>query len=233
MDMNLRILPWLILLLTGTGILRAQTSSFIPGDFFNSFLGSKYGKIVNANTEIKGSPYENDGFVPGEVYTKDRKHYTGIPLRVNIYSDQVEFRNPEGGIYEISKPETFDSILIGTSKYIYHTFKTGSKTRNGFFKVLANGTPQLLLKMNVILNPAEPAATYKDAVPATFERTADVFYLLFPQDEAVRFSGKKELFELLSSFQPEMEQFIQKNKTRFNKKEDLISLMNFYYLLEK
>jgi hypothetical protein len=226
---------WLIflLLLTGTSILKAQTSSYMPSDFYNSFLGSKFGKIVNANTEIKGSPYENDEFIPGEVYAKDRKHYTGIPLRVNIYSDQAEFKNPEGGIYEVSKPDIIDSILIGTSKYMYQPFKTGSKTRNGFFKVLACGTPQLLLKMNVILNPAEPASTYKDALPATFERTADDFYLLFPQGEVLRFSGKKDFLEMLGSFQQEMEQFIKKNKIRFYQQDDLITAMKYYYSLGK
>jgi len=228
-----RILMVIFLLPLSAGFVTAQTSSYVVSDYFNTFLGSKYGKIVDASPGILGSPYDKDNFVPGEVFTNDRKHYTGIPLRYNIYSDQMEFRNPEGGIYEVNKPETLDSILISNSKFIYHAFITGSKNRCGYFKVLTEGTPSLLLKMKVTLNPAEPAGTYKDAVPATYEKGADDFYLLFSQDEAVKFSGKKELFERLSPSLPEMEQFIKKNKIRFNKQEDLIDLMNYYYSFGK
>jgi hypothetical protein len=231
--MKNKIMLFITCLLAGSCFLQAQTSSFIPGDFYNTFLGSKYGKIVQTNTEIKGSPYENDEFVPGDVITKDRKQYAGIPLRYNIYSDQVEFKNQEGGIYEVSKPQAIDSIYIGTSTYIYHNFTTGPKTKYGFFKVIAFGTPMLLLKMNVILNRAEPATTYKDAIPATFERTANDFYLILQQGEAVKFSGKKEFLEMLGSFQPEMEQFIKKNKIRFYKQGDLISTMKYFYSLVK
>ena len=79
-------------LLAGSGILQAQTSSFIPGDFYNTFLGSKYGKIVQSNTEIKGSPYENDEFVPGDVITKDRKHYAG---KIPHWLQCITFSSPD------------------------------------------------------------------------------------------------------------------------------------------
>lgn len=226
---------WLIflLLLTGTSILNAQTNSYIPGDFYNTFLGSKFGKIVNANTEIKGSPYEIEEFIPGIIYVNTKQYYSDILLRYNMYSDQMEFKRPDGAIYEVNRPETIDSIIIGTSRYIHHAFKGGSKSRNGYFKVLTGGTPLLLLKMNVFHNPAEPPGAYKEAVPESFERDADDFYLLFPQDDAVKFSGKNEFLGIIGLKKAEMEKFIKKNKIRFNKQEDLIATMNYYYSLGK
>jgi hypothetical protein len=233
MDMTNRIFLNILVLLSGTGLLQAQPTGYTLGDFSKTFLGSQYGKISDVRSEINGSPYENDLFVSGEVFTSMQLHYTGIPLRYNIYADQMEFKNPDGGIFEFSRPELIDSIVIGTSKYMYAAFMTGSKTQKGYFKVLTGGTPALLLKMNTILKPAESAALYKDAVPASFERTQNKFFLLFPLKEAVRFSDKKDFLKILNSFQAEMDQFIKKNKIRFNKQEDLVVLMNYYSSLGK
>jgi hypothetical protein len=109
---------------------------------------------------------------------------------------------------------------------------TGSKTHKSFFKVLTKGSPMLLLKMNIVLKEAELPGAYKEAVPASFERMADDFYLAdFPAD-AVKFSGKKDFLELLKSHTAELEQFIKQDKLKFSRQDDMIKLMKFYYTLK-
>jgi hypothetical protein len=231
--MAFRIILVILVMLTGTGLLRAQTTGYSMGDFSNSSLGSGYGKITNVWNDIKGSPFEHDEFHPGEVFTSSRLHYTGVLLRYNIYSDQMEFKKTDGGIFEIDRPETLDSILIGDSKYIYTSYKAGLKIQNGYLKVLTQGIPVLLLRMNVILKAAEPPALYKDAVPPQFERGLDRFLLLFPPNEAIPFSGKKDFLEILPAYHAEMDQFINKNKIKFNRQEDMIRMINYYSFLMK
>lgn len=228
-----RLFMTILVLIAGTVVIQAQSTNITLGDFYRTFKGAQYNRMFDEKSEIKGSPYENEQFVSGEIYTNTPQHFTGVLLRYNMNSNQMEFKRPEGDIYEISPPEMVDSILIGTSKYIFSTYKSGLKSQKGFFKALTGGTPLLLLKTFVILKPAEPAAPYKEPVPATFQRRPDEFYLLFPPGEAVKFSGKKDFLEILNSHAEEMEKFIKNNKVRFTKQEDLILLMNYYYSLAK
>jgi hypothetical protein len=87
----------------------------------------------------------------------------------------MEFRNPDGDIFEISPPDIIDSVILGDLKYIYIPYKAGSKVQKSFFRVLTQEEPRLLIKMNVVFKEAEPPGGYKEAVPASFERLQDDF----------------------------------------------------------
>jgi hypothetical protein len=189
--------------------------------------------MFDEKNEIKGSPYENSQFEPGDIFTNTQQHFSGVLLRYNINSNQMEFKRPEGDVYEISPADMIDSILIGKYKYIYTAYKSGSKSLKGYFKVLAGGTPALLLRMNVILKPAEPAAPYKEPVPASFERKPDEFYLFSSGGEALEVSGKKDLLAILGSRTNELEKFIKDNKIKFTRQEDMVSLMKYFYSMAK
>jgi hypothetical protein len=226
-----RISLLLVIIFSAFGVSKAQNFPNLR-DFYESFKRNQYEHSINERSDISGSPWENAEFAAGEIYASGNQHYTGIPLRYNIYSNQVEFRKPEGGVFEINPPEIIDSVIIGESMYIYYSYLSGSKTQKSFFKVLTKGSPLLLLKMNIVLKDAEPPGAYKDASPASFQRMQDDFYLAEVPADAVKFSGKKEILELIKSHTAELEQFIKQNKTKFSRQEDLINLMKFYYTLK-
>jgi len=200
-------------------------------DFYDNFRRNKYEGGVAANPNIKGSPHENSEFVKGDVYTNQKQHYAGIPLRYNIFSNQMEFKNPEGEVYEITPANIIDSVIIGNSKYIHLLYLSGGRQVPSFFKVLTTQEPMLLLKMNVIFKEAEPPGGYKEAVPAAFEKVQDDMFLTMKPGEPVKFSGKKELLELFPEYKAKLEEFIKQNKTRFNKPEEVIRVMEFLYTL--
>jgi hypothetical protein len=220
-----------ILIFCAVSVAKGQEFSNLRS-FYDEFRRSKYEQSFNEKKDINGSPWEKPEFVPGEIYTSGNKHYSGIPLRYNIYSNQIEFRKPEGGIFEIDPPEIIDSLFIGESYYIFYPYVAGSKTQKSYFKVLTKGSPMLLLRMNVILKEAEPPGAYKEAVPASFVRMQDDFYLAAYPSDANKFSGKKELLELLGSHKEELELFIKQNKLKFNRQDDMIKLLKFYYTLK-
>ena len=229
---RIKFIPVFILILL-TGNLQAQTTNIVMGDFYKNFKGSQWSRMFDDKGDIKGSPYENEEFVKGDIYTKNQDHYTAIPLRYNLNTDQMEFKRQEGDIFEVSNQENIDSVVIGTDKYIYSVFKSGSKIEQGYFRVLYDSNPLLLIKKTIIFRPAEPAGGYKEPVPPTFERKPDEFYLLSTAGEAVKFSGKKDFLEILNAPAGELEQFIKENKIRFSKQEDLISLMKYYSGISK
>jgi hypothetical protein len=229
--MNTRLLFSTILIFSAFGALKGQNYTDIR-NFYEEFRKNQYERSFSEKSDILGSPCENAAFISGDVYVNRNQHYTDIPLRYNIYTNQIQFRKPTGEIFEISPPEIIDSVFIGKSRYTYYSYQSGSKTQKSFFKVLTSGNPTLLLKMNIVLKEAEKPGAYKDAVPASFERMQDDFYLADNTGDAIKFSGKKDFLEILPSHKTESEQFIKQNKTKFNRQEDVIKLMEFYYSLK-
>jgi hypothetical protein len=212
--------------------MNAQVTGYSLGDFYNSNLGSRYGVIVGTEAGITGSPYEKKQFVPGDIYTSERHRYPGIPLRFNIYSGQMEYLKESGEIFEVSSPEKIDSILVDGSKYVYVPYLTSSKVQKGYMKVLTEGTPRLLVRMKISFHKAEPPALYKEAVPAGFDREPDEFYLSFPNQDAIPVSGKKEFPEIWSGKQDELEKYLKSDKIKWNRQDDLVRLMNWFYKLQ-
>jgi hypothetical protein len=214
-----------------SNVIQAQSTNMSLTDFYKEFKNYYWGRMFDEKSDIQGSPYESNEFVPGDIITISKLRYTDIPLRFNIYNNQVEFKNPDGNILSIGFPEKIDSVLIGKELYIYYPIKTLPKMQYSYLKVLTHNSPNLLQKLNVTLKEAEPAGAYKEAVPAKFERRPDDFYLVTFPGEAKKISNKKELLENLSGKSSEIEEFIKKNKTKLNKAEDLVQLMEYYYSL--
>jgi hypothetical protein len=226
---------FIILFLVTFGMIHYSCGQEIPTlrDFYDNFRRNKYEGGNAANPDIKGSPHENSEFVKGDVYTSLKQHYEGIPLRYNIFSNQMEFKNPEGEVYEITPADIIDSVILGDSRYTYLPCHSATKQGKTFFKVLTSQEPRLLSKMNVVFKEAEPPGGYKEAVPASFERLQDDLYLTIKPGEPVKFSGKKEFLELFPEKQAKLEAFIKENKVRFNKPEEVARVMEYLYSLEK
>ncbi|HNU78940.1 MAG: hypothetical protein WBK43_04645 [Prolixibacteraceae bacterium] len=202
-------------------------------DFYREFRKYQYNDKVGETSEVGGSPYDRVEFIPGEIVTTSRQRYTGIPLRLNIYSNQIEFRNEEGHNFNIGLPDLIEYAMIGEEKYVYCPYAFANRIEKGYFRVLSEGKALLLQKKNVLLKPAEPAGAYRDAVPAHFARTEDDFYLRILPGEAKRLKNRKNLAEILGDYPSEIEDFIKRNKIRFSKAEDLVLLMEYYDALEK
>jgi len=226
-----RILLTIVILVTMQG-LKAQTIQGLK-EFYNEFKSSQFqqGNLFRGS-EIEGSPHEKSDFILGVVVTKSNLNYENIPLRFNIYSDEMEFKSDDGTTLSLSPPDFIDFIVIGEEKYIYTPYAIGNKLLRGYFKVMAEGKACLLVKQNIKLKEAELPQAYKDAQPASFVRTPDDFYIRMEQREATRVSNKKELTGLLIDKTKEMDDFLKKNKTRFNRLEDMQKLVNYYNTLD-
>lgn len=228
------IIPVFMLLGLAVTTLQGQNIVNMPlHDFYNEFRTTHYRDKLEANTHIAGSPYESEEFVKGEIVTTNNIRYSGIPLQLNLFTNQMEFKSEDNQTFYIGVPEMVEYVLIGHDKYIYCPYSYGSKTVRGYVKVLTEGRVSLLQKKNVILKPAEEAKAYQEAIPATYVKAADDFFIRVQPGEAKRITHKKDLAEVLGNYPPEMDAFIKKNKIRFTKAEDLKELMDYYCTLVK
>ncbi|HSO87918.1 MAG TPA: hypothetical protein VLQ91_15290 [Draconibacterium sp.] len=195
-----------------------QSHQFVLGDW----------KKELTEKDISGSPYLNDEFINGSVYTLQRLQYVDIPLRYNIYNDDLEFKTPSSEVQAMATPEIVEKAVFGNTQLVYLPYSLANKIKKGFFVVLEEGKASLYSKPVVIFKePTEPGA-YKEAEPAKFERKADEYYVRVVGEQAVQINNKKDLIAVFPDNQDKIENFISKNKIKTNKPEGLKEVVVYY-----
>ena len=198
-------------------------------DFYrsNKFIdGSMKSELTEK--DIQGSPYLNDEFVNGTIFTVQMLKYSDIPLRFNIYNDDLEFKTPTGEVMALSAPEILEKAEFGNMQMVYSPYSQTNKIKKGFFVVLEQGKASLYSKPGIVFQePTEPAA-YKEAEPAKFVRKADEYYIRIGAEQAILIGNKKELIAAFPDNQDKIESFINKNKIKTNKPESLKEVVRFY-----
>ena len=195
-----------------------RTTKIISGD---------WREALTAN-EIEGSPFLNDEFIIGNVYTTTKQKYANIPLRYNIYNDQLEFKTPDEQIQAMATPETIEKAEIGSDILVYLPYINFKKVRKGFFTVLEEGKATLLIRKEIMFKKAEEAGAYKEAEPAKFVSKADTYFIRTGESPAKLVGKKKEILELFPDHAREIAAFIKKNKIKTNKPESLKQLVQYY-----
>jgi len=198
-------------------------------DFYrtNKFITDS-GKNQLAMKQVKGSPYLNDEFVNGSIYTVQRIHYPDIPLRYNIYNDELEFKTPANEIQALATPEIVEKAILGNTHLVYSAYSNSNKIKKGYFVVLEEGKAMLYAKPGVIFKEATEPAAYKEAEPPKFEKKADDYYIRIGTGPAQMISNKKELLAIFSDNKDKIESYIDKNKVKTNKSESLKELVKYY-----
>jgi len=177
--------------------------------------------------DINGTPYLNDEFELGAVIVSDQLIYNGIPLRYNIFNDQIEFKSNKDLVLALDKAETYKEIQIEKKRFVYASATKGKLEVSGFFEILEEGQVCLLKKYDMALTAPQPPGGFKDAVPASYDlRPAN--YFLKIGDSNLGFSNEKELTALLQDHQKELESYIKNNKLKVRKEEDLLQMIKYY-----
>jgi len=179
-------------------------------------------------TEIQGSPFLTDSFVIGSIYTTGNGHFQNIPVRYNIYTDNVEYIMGVSSVLEFKNPETVEKVEFGNYKLIYLLQSNKNKSGNGFFVVLAEGKATLLAKLKVtLLNPSPPGG-YNDAQPPRFSRNPDTYYIKVAKNHPNFIRNKRQLINSFPDSRDELSNYIKANNTKISDHKSLTELVQFY-----
>ncbi|MDX9881927.1 MAG: hypothetical protein RBS73_07655 [Prolixibacteraceae bacterium] len=179
-------------------------------------------------SSIQGSPFLNNEFVKGEVTSTSNTIVSDVPLRYNIYADEIEYEEKDKKTFYLDK-STVKNIKIGGSEFIYKAYLLNNKLGRSYFEVLLRGKATLLKQYRVNFEDAKPAKAYEDPSPARFKTSKPDFYIAFGDAEAKRISGAKQLSEeLFSDKGTEIAGFIKKNKLKTGDQEDIVRIVQFY-----
>ena len=197
------------------------------------FMSSKKiirGEFNNELTEsdISGSAYLNKEFINGTIYTVQKEKFANVPLRYNVYSDEMEFKNQNEEILAIAVPEIIKKIDIGDITFRYIPYLAGQNVKNGYFELITDGKASLYIRHEIIFKDAEKAGAYKDPSPPSFIKNPNEYYIQVGENAATLVKNKKSLPEIFPDNQDKIETFIKKNKTKTNELESIAELVNYY-----
>ncbi len=189
-------------------------------------------RSITENKNIAGTPYLNDEFVKGSIVTTDSLMYRDIPLRYNIYTDEMEFADPGQQPRIIGNPRNFLFFSIEGRTFTYFTFTENNRPEQGYFEVLNNGNCLVLIRRQVVFAQREEAKGYSDARPARFEKRPDQYYLKFDNKLPVEVRLRQRA--ILAAFdyrRHEIADFIKEKKISFRSVDDLVEVAGYYHLL--
>jgi hypothetical protein len=169
---------------------------------------------------FKGSPYLNDDFLLGYIIMHDSIKYNNIPLRYNIFNEQIEFKTGETEYLAIYYPEHITEVVIDGRKFIFADKKRKRFKTKGFYEVLYGGNPQLLVKHNIEFKYEQRALGYSAAKPPRFLDRVNTYFLKTGDEKPIKITKRKQFKTTFKNILTE----ISEKKSGINKKEDLIEI---------
>lgn len=185
--------------------------------------------IILTEQDIEGSPYLENEFVNGIVYTTSKQKIIDIPVRYNIYNDNLEFKTPENKILAISNPETLELIDFGSYKMKHTSYIDKKQTRYSFLILQEEGKATLYAKPEVFFQEEIKGDGIKPSKPAIFVSKPDSHYISVDNKPAVKVDNKKALFNILSGHHEEVALFLKDNKVKNITKDDQLRVIVTYY----
>ncbi len=177
--------------------------------------------------ETVGSPYLNDVFANGTVYSLN-KTFTDVPMRYNIYNDYIEFKqnnqiyilDPEPSVRKVS----FENKTFVVLKHVYR-----GKPAHGFLELLDSGKVILLAKKTIQFREWQPAKALESTpTPAKYTKTGDVYYYKIGDGEVLRIESLKKLIETFPGKQSELTQYAKEEKLGIKDPVDIKKLFKYY-----
>lgn len=200
--------------------LAAQTSFDLPSEYLRNNTTGGINDNLPAN--LQGSPYLEDDFKRGMVYSENEKPYPAM-MRYNAYQDEMQIQGPNG----ISSLYMRDYIWaeLGGETFKIESYEKGSGTAKGYFVEVNQGNTRLLKRYDKIFKEAEPAtSSYSSDKPPRFDD--DITYFLIQEGspaKEIRLK-KKDILEILDS--KEAQTFVKDNKLKLKSETEVLELLN-------
>ncbi len=186
---------------------------------------SKQGMLPDE--EFEGSPFLNETFVTGDVYSFNSK-FAGIPLRYNIFNDNIEFKQ-NNVVYALIPEPRIKKVHLGGDVFLVEKHEVKGKLKFGFLTLLDSGKVILMSKKIVnFTEKQEPKALESASTPAKFTRAQDEYFYKIGKGDAMKIGNLKNFIGSFPDKQDELAQFAKKEKISAKKEADLIKFVKYY-----
>lgn len=225
--MTIKFVPFAVILVSMNLISYAQKQ--VGRNIEDHLLIRSANKDLYGDTEkdeVEGSPYLNDAFIKGTVYS-----FNGVfdyPMRYNIFEDYIEFQRNNQTFILDPEPRV-KKVNLDNEVFVVLKFEYKGKYRHGFLEVLDSGKVSLLAKKTILFREWQEAkALGNGPTPAKFTRTDDVYYYKIGEGEVVKIDNLKKMIEGFPDKKNELSQFAKSEKINTKDEEDLKKLIKYY-----
>lgn len=223
----------------GTVVLILSLCQTVAGQIYHNTLTQYMRRSliegVNLYKGIEGSPYyPGPEFNSGVIYHKDNTKTINVPMRLNHFIDEIEFKYGEN-IMMLIKPDEIDYMEFGHMTFIYSEFDPLiGKPDAGFFEVMAKGYCKLLYRRTSEIKREDlPVSNFSGGNFRDYFRISKEYYLKKGDEPAkdIR-KSKRKILKTLADHTKELEAYIDKNGLTLKTDEEIIDLIYYYNALK-
>jgi len=196
---------------------RTVENSKMPGDHL---------RWPDDRNYFEGSPYVFDDFIAGNMYAEGRLLYSQVPIRINLYNQDIEFLRNDS-LFVLGPSLPVDQIILNGQIFLILDGKYNHVVE-GIVKTWSREFPTVLTKMSINCLAAS-YKPYAEAKPQRFERV-DRQFAWISEDKLIEVNTTKQLIKALGH-QAQLTAFVKKNKISAQNPEQLTELLNHYRLL--
>ncbi len=215
-------------------VLSAFSQSFIISDLstLSDHVNVRKGNNNTLNgrnyENIDGSPFLKEDFEKGVIAVNDSLSFKDVPLRYNILTDKIEFKDNKNQVLEINDHNQDYYFLIGQKQFKTADYIYNNTTIRGVLEILVRGHVQLYKKYQVEFEPATKAIAYEDAKPDRFVSKDAEYFLAVDNEKPKEIKlNKKDIFSQLKQFKPTIEKYAKTEKLKIKSEEDLVQLVQY------
>jgi hypothetical protein len=191
-----------------------------------------YGISIEDLKNITGSPYEENYFQPGFIYSNNELTASNIPMRYNIFADEIEINTSQDpnqqNINVLSKsPDIF--VKIGADIFVY-VENLSAQGQSGYFKVVHEGEHFDLYKKSRVnyVEKRFAETSYQQDQPARFDRT-DTFYLVSNRGVFYELPNNRRRFAaVFKEHHKEIDSYVRSNRLDIRNENDLKKIVKYF-----
>ncbi|MBO0343398.1 MAG: hypothetical protein VX798_13840 [Bacteroidota bacterium] len=202
--------------------------SYLLGD-----VNSQKEKRKEKESDIQGSAYTTDVFLPGKLYYKD-DFESDVFYRYNAYMEEIEIKSsntPNSPVSGLRRDKNINLRSVDGKIFSFKTFIDNSGlTQNGYLTLLSDGKYKFYKRVDVKYTEGQKAQnSFVKAIPPRFSQFTE-YYLEVPEnnriDELV--ISNRKLLKLLPADQRDtIKTYLKENKIKLKDEADVIQVLNW------
>lgn len=197
------------------------------------FVGTGTGVASGtADNRIKGSPYLDTTFYKGLLYVKSGEIYTGVPLRYNAFSDDVEVRLADGSIHLLSNKQQIEKVEFNRQEMVYTGFVESGKNVSGYLTLLHRGNYCLYQRNYKVFREGTPSNGIVPETPPAIVDKPVAYFLAVGAGLPERIQGKKDLLTVSGMHSDALEAYLKKEKPDLRSSVGLTTVIRYLDSLE-
>lgn len=178
---------------------------------------------------VEGTPYYKDEWIKGTVITPGGKEYKDIPVKLDLYHNEVRYKDNKEKEFIASTP--IREVVLGNNRFVHSSSFAGtSNVKAGWYQVLHSGAATLYKYYKKELSEAKPfnSAVYEQTI-----KTSPVYYVHY-NNTLLEIKKLKDAPALLANHKDALEKFLQKNDRKSDSMDDrFVKLIEHYNSLLK